>query len=84
VTGLITAVGGAWNALIVAEWLSLGPKIYSVHEGIGKIIDEAASQGNLNLMYAALIMMVVVVVVLDRTVWRKLYDYVTTHYKYEV
>ncbi|MEM3833258.1 MAG: ABC transporter permease subunit [Thermoprotei archaeon] len=84
ITGLITAVGGAWNALIVAEWLSLGPKTYSVHDGIGKIIDEAANQGNLNLMYAALIMMVVVVIVLDRTVWRKLYDYATTHYRYEV
>lgn len=84
VTGLITAVGGAWNALIVAEWLQLGPKIYSVHAGIGKIIDEAANLGDLNLMYAALIMMVIVVIALDRTVWRKMYDYVTVRYRYEV
>jgi len=84
VTGLITAVGGAWNALIVAEWITLGDRVYEVHDGIGKIIDQAANAGNLNLMYAALLVMVIVVVVLDRTIWRKLYDYVTSHYRYEV
>jgi NitT/TauT family transport system permease protein len=84
ITGLITAVGGAWNALIVAEWITLGNNTYEVHAGIGKIIDQAANAGNFNLMYAALLVMVIIVVVLDRTVWRKLYDYVTSRYKYEV
>lgn len=82
ITGLITAVGGAWNALIVAEWIQIGNKTYSV-EGIGSVIDNAASTGNLNLLYAALIIMVLVVVVLDRTLWKKLYDYVTNKFKYE-
>ncbi len=84
ITGLITAVGGAWNALIVAEWISLGNRVYEVHAGIGRIIDHAANAGNLNLMYAALLIMVLVVVILNRTVWRKLYDYVTLRYRYEV
>lgn len=84
ITGLITAVGGAWNALIVAEWITLGNNTYEVHAGIGKIIDQAANAGNFNLMYAALLVMVIIVAVLDRTVWRKLYDYVTSRYKYEV
>jgi len=82
ITGSITAVGGAWNALIVAEWIQIGNNTYYVY-GLGAIIDEAASTGNLNLLYAALIFMVFVVVLLDRTLWKKLYDYATSKFRYE-
>jgi ABC-type anion transport system, duplicated permease component len=84
VTGFITAIGGAWNALIVAEWISIGNEVYSVKYGIGKLIDSAASSGDLNLMYASLIMMILVVVALDRTLWKKLYDYATSKFRYEI
>jgi NitT/TauT family transport system permease protein len=82
ITGSITAVGGAWNALIVAEWIQIGNNTYYVY-GLGAIIDEAASTGNLNLLYAALIFMVFVVVLLDRTLWKKLYDFATSKFRYE-
>jgi NitT/TauT family transport system permease protein len=83
ITGSITAVGGAWNALMVAEWIQVGDNVYSVN-GLGAVIDEAASVGNLNLLYAALIIMVLVVVLLDRTIWKKLYDYTTSKFRYEI
>jgi ABC-type anion transport system, duplicated permease component len=68
---------------MVAEWIQVGDNVYSVN-GLGAVIDEAASVGNLNLLYAALIIMVLVVVLLDRTIWKKLYDYTTSKFRYEI
>src|SRR5579875_99499 len=83
VTGLVTAIGGAWNALIVAEWIQIGNSVYSVNFGLGKILDEAANIGDLNLLYAPLLFMVIIVVLLDRLFWKRLYNYVTNKFKYE-
>jgi NitT/TauT family transport system permease protein len=42
VTGLITAVGGAWNATIVAEYVVMKTKTYSAF-GLGSIISRASA-----------------------------------------
>jgi NitT/TauT family transport system permease protein len=89
VTGSITAIGGAWNALIVAEYFSIesgGSTVVltQVGSGIGKLLDIATFQGNFLEMFLALAAMVVMVMVINKLVWQRLYRDVTRKYKIEV
>ncbi|VVB77225.1 Binding-protein-dependent transport system inner membrane component [uncultured archaeon] len=88
VTGSITAIGGAWNALIVAEYFSVGSGasttvMTQVGGGIGKLLDLATFQGSLMHMFLALAAMVVMVMVINRLVWQRLYRHVTLKYRIE-
>jgi NitT/TauT family transport system permease protein len=72
VTGWVTAAGGAWNASIVAEYLSYKGTVVTTN-GLGSFISVAASSANFPLLAASLTIMVTVVIVLNRTVWAKIY-----------
>jgi NitT/TauT family transport system permease protein len=73
VTGWITAAGGAWNASIVAEFLETKwGKMDAL--GIGSMINKAAANKNFPLLAACTIVMAVLVVTFNRTMWRKLYS----------
>jgi len=72
VTGWVTAAGGAWNASIVAEYLPYNGTILTTH-GLGSLISVAASGANFPVLAASLTIMVAVVIVLNRTVWAKIY-----------
>jgi NitT/TauT family transport system permease protein len=72
VTGAIIASGGAWNASIVAEHVSYGGEVYTT-TGVGAVIAEATGQGNYPLLLAATLALVVTVVTINRTIWRRLY-----------
>lgn len=83
VTGSITAIGGGWNALVVAEFISFGMNTYQVN-GIGAVIVSAIHQEKgTSLLVLSLIAMVITIFVLNRLVWDKLYTYVTTRFKME-
>jgi NitT/TauT family transport system permease protein len=85
VTGAITAVGGAWNALIIAEYFQpnpMKPPITQVATGIGKLISEATTSGNEQTLALAVISMTVLIVAFNLTVWRRLYHRVTKRYTY--
>ena len=85
VTGAITAVGGAWNALVIAEYFQLqpsSPPLSQVAVGIGKTITVATDKGNLFLISLSVISMTVLIVVFNLTVWRRLYQRVTRRYSY--
>jgi NitT/TauT family transport system permease protein len=71
VTGWITAAGGAWNATIVSEIVSIGDKTYTA-TGLGAYISIASSDNNFPHLTAALIVMAVVVVGINRLVWKPL------------
>lgn len=72
VTGWVTAAGGGWNASIVAEFVSFkGQTLSSL--GLGARITQAASAANFPVLAAAIIVMSMVVVIFNRTVWRRLY-----------
>ena len=72
ITGLVTASGGAWNASIVAEYFRFhGQTITTV--GLGAVISRATDTGNFPLLLAATIMMALMVVTVNRLVWRRLY-----------
>jgi NitT/TauT family transport system permease protein len=80
VTGMLTASGGAWNASIVAEYFHFQGKALSVR-GLGASISRATDSGNLPVLLAATLVMSVIVVTVNRTVWQRLYRLAATRYK---
>jgi NitT/TauT family transport system permease protein len=82
ITGLVTAGGGAWNASIVAEYVTFSGQTYSV-TGIGEVIAAATAAGDYALLLAATLAMIVTVVTINRTVWRRLYRVAEERYKME-
>jgi NitT/TauT family transport system permease protein len=82
VTGAITASGGAWNASIVAEYVEFGGK--TLHTtGIGATIAQATAAGDYPLLLAATLSMVLVVVIVNRLVWRHFYQLAEERYRME-
>jgi NitT/TauT family transport system permease protein len=82
ITGLVTASGGAWNASIVAEYFHFRGHTIST-TGLGAIISYATDSGNFRLLLAATVAMAVMVVAINRLVWRPLYALASTRFKVE-
>lgn len=72
ITGIITAVGGAWNASIISEYIQIQNKTYP-NIGLGSIITQASAKGEYSLLLAATAVMSILVVLTNRLVWRPLY-----------
>jgi len=82
VTGAITASGGAWNASIVAEYVQFsGRSLQTI--GIGAMIAHATAVGDYPLLLGATISMVLVVVLINRLLWRRLYLIAEERYRLE-
>ncbi len=71
VNGWITAAGGAWNASIVAEYVQDDGKLYQA-TGLGALISQATATKNFPVLTAASLVMAMIVVGINRTVWKKL------------
>jgi NitT/TauT family transport system permease protein len=72
VTGWITAAGGAWNATIVSEYgVQVGDKVYNAR-GLGAYLGRAIDDNNFSRLTAAVLVMSVIVVGINRTVWKKI------------
>jgi NitT/TauT family transport system permease protein len=83
VTGWVTAAGGAWNASIVAEYLSYKGTILTTH-GLGSLISVAASSANFSLLAASLTIMVAVVIILNRSIWARIYHVSQTRFRMDL
>ncbi len=82
ITGAITASGGAWNASIVAEYVTFRGQTYQT-VGIGSLISQATASGNYPLLLAATVSMILAVVLINRLVWRPLYRIAEESYRME-
>jgi NitT/TauT family transport system permease protein len=82
ITGLVTASGGAWNASIVAEYFHFREQTIST-VGLGAIISQATDNGDFRLVVAATVVMALMVVTINRVVWRPLYVLASTRFKLE-
>jgi NitT/TauT family transport system permease protein len=82
ITGGIAAGGGAWNASIVAEYVTFGGRTVSTL-GIGSLISQATAGGDYPLLLAATLSMVCTVVTINRLVWRRLYRLAEKQYRME-
>jgi len=74
ITGVLSASGGAWNASIVAEYVTFKKQVLTT-PGIGSSISLAAQNNNYPLLAASVLVMVVVVVIINYQVWLRLYHY---------
>ncbi len=83
VTGWVTAAGGAWNASIVAEYLSYHGKVLTT-QGLGSAISIAAATEDFPTLAAALTVMVAVVILLNRTVWSRIYHLAQTRFRLDL
>lgn len=80
ITGLITASGGAWNASIVAEYTHFGGVTNQVL-GLGAAIADATANGDYARLLASTLTMIVIVVLVNRFFWRRLYHVAETRYR---
>ncbi len=82
ITGLITATGGAWNATIVAEYVTFsGETLKTI--GLGALISEATVKGNFQLLLISTITMAIVVVSINRLLWKRLFQFARERYSLE-
>ncbi|MCY0880229.1 MAG: ABC transporter permease subunit [Firmicutes bacterium] len=79
-TGLITAAGGAWNASIVAEYVSFQGHVYTTF-GVGALIAESSVNNNDGLLLLSTVTLALTVVVINRFVWRRLYRRAEQRYR---
>jgi NitT/TauT family transport system permease protein len=73
ITGCITASGGAWNASIVSEIVSWKNNTLQAY-GLGSYIAQATTKGNWPEIIWGIIVMCLLVVIINRLLWRRLYN----------
>lgn len=72
ITGAITAAGGAWNASIVAEWVSWGNTTLKA-TGLGEYIQASTTAGDFPKIALGTAMMCLYVLAFNHLIWRPLY-----------
>ena len=79
VTGWVTAAGGAWNASIVAEYVTYKGASQATF-GLGSAVSRAAEHAQFAELAAAVLVMSMVVIAFNRLVWRRCYDLASTRF----
>ena len=79
VTGWVTAAGGAWNASIVAEYVTYRSTTLSTF-GLGAAVSRAAEHADFARLTAAVLVMSLIVVTFNRVVWRRCYLLASTRF----
>jgi NitT/TauT family transport system permease protein len=82
ITGMVTASGGAWNASVFAEYFNLHDRTLQTI-GLGSQIQAATNSGRFPILLLATILISLLVVTMNRLVWRRLYRLAETRYKLE-
>jgi NitT/TauT family transport system permease protein len=82
ITGMVTASGGAWNASVMAEYAHVSTGIIQT-TGLGAQISSATDAGRFPIILLATILISLLVVTMNRLVWRRLYRLAETRYKLE-
>jgi NitT/TauT family transport system permease protein len=80
ITGMVTASGGAWNASVLAEYSKIKDQTLSTI-GLGAEIQSATDSGRFPILLLATILISLIVVSMNRLVWRRLYRLAETRYK---
>jgi NitT/TauT family transport system permease protein len=84
ITGAITAWGGGWNALVVAEYVPYKDQVLSV-QGIGSLLSRAVYQlGDSRAISFCIAAMVGWILIINLLVWRPLYQAASERYKFDV
>jgi len=81
ITGAISAAGGAWNASIVAEWVSWGHTTLQA-TGLGEYIHANTLTGHFHKLALGTVMMCVYVLLFNQLIWRPLYRRAEARFNY--
>ncbi len=81
ITGAISAAGGAWNASIVAEWVSWGDTTLQA-TGLGEYIHINTLTGNFPKLALGTVMMCIYVLLFNQLIWRPLYRLAESRFNY--
>lgn len=89
ITGCITAFGGGWNALVIAEYVRFSGCDGGVCmvEGIGSFLSKTtystvlATDVRAKLIFLSLFAMVAAIFLLNHFFWRKIYNYALKRYR---
>jgi NitT/TauT family transport system permease protein len=73
ITGVITAVGGAWNATIIAEYVQWGDTTLKA-TGLGAYITEVTTAGDFPRVALGIATMCIFVLIFNRLLWQPLYN----------
>jgi NitT/TauT family transport system permease protein len=73
ITGVITAVGGAWNASIIAEVVVYG-HTKLVASGLGAYITSVTNKGDFPRVALGIAVMCLFVLIFNRVLWQPLYN----------
>ncbi|MCS5710922.1 ABC transporter permease subunit [Candidatus Berkiella aquae] len=80
ITGAMTAAGGCWNASVVADVVTWGGK--TLHAtGLGGYITQYTAVGDFARIGLGIAVMCLYVMIINRLVWRKLYDFAEERYQ---
>lgn len=83
VTGSITAWGGGWNTLIVAEYIVFQGHAYHLF-GIGYLLDKATFDSpDSGMVILAVLSMAVTIIFLNRIIWQPMYRKALAKYKFD-
>lgn len=82
ITGLITATGGAWNATIVSEYVVFSGEIKKTL-GLGSLISESSETGNFGILLASTLIMALIVITINRLLWKRLYKLAEEKFRLE-
>jgi NitT/TauT family transport system permease protein len=82
ITGTITAAGGAWNASIIAEVIKWGNNKFEA-TGLGAYIADNFANNNFANIALGTIVMCLFVLVINRLIWRPLYNLAMERYEVE-
>ncbi|MEM2188364.1 MAG: ABC transporter permease subunit [Nitrososphaerota archaeon] len=75
IMGCLVCFGGGWNTLVIAERAFLGEFTWDLGSpGIGRMLSIAVESGDIALLIAATIWMAGFIVLLNRLLWRRLYE----------
>lgn len=83
ITGCITASGGAWNASIIAELVHWQSTTLTA-SGLGAYITETTARGDWPRIILGIVIMALLVTLVNRFVWRPLYQLADRRYRIEV
>ncbi|MDU2064604.1 MAG: ABC transporter permease subunit [Sporomusaceae bacterium] len=80
ITGIINASGGAWNASIVSEIVNWHDTTLAA-TGLGAYISEVTDKGDWGGILWGIAVMCLLVTIVNRLVWRRLYNMAETKYR---
>ncbi len=78
--GTVAAWGGAWNSIIVAEYMEIGGKIYGLY-GIGYLISRSTYSGDVASLTIYVLILSIFIVALNRTFWAYMFSVVEKRYR---